>query len=111
MFGGWREEVAWRCSRGGHNLDYRLPAGAVNSQKNFPAAALEPFLSAVSLSAEADCRSSITYYFSPMSLAMVGSTASAQMPYPFSLGWSKSGMIAFGRVPSSWRNLSLMFRK
>ncbi len=48
---------------------------------------------------------------SPSSFLMVGSMAAAQISYPFSLGWSRSGMRSFGRVPSSSRNSALMSRK
>lgn len=42
-------------------------------------------------------------YFSPMSSATVGSMASAQILYPFSLGWSRSGIMSLDSVPSASR--------
>ncbi|TWT84774.1 hypothetical protein CA13_62540 [Planctomycetes bacterium CA13] len=50
----------------------------------------------------------ICRYFSPSNFASVGSIASAQISYPSGFGCNRSGMIDFGSLPSSSRNLSLM---
>jgi hypothetical protein len=39
-------------------------------------------------------------YFSPINFSIVGSMAAAQISYPFSLGWSRSGMIDLDNDPS-----------
>jgi len=36
--------------------------------------------------------------------------AAAQISYPFSLGWTESGMISLGKVPSALRNFAPMSR-
>ncbi len=59
---------------------------------------------------DGDAISRADAHFSPSSLASVGSIASAQISYPLAFGWSRSGMIAFGSVPSPSKNLSLRSR-